>query len=41
MNQEQKWFYLDQQHQQHIVSSSKELLDLYNGKQVLYRFQEI
>ncbi|MCW8040081.1 GTPase [Acinetobacter entericus] len=32
MNQEQKWFYLDQQHQQHIVSSSKELLDLYNGQ---------
>ena len=32
MNQEQKWFYLDQQHQQHIVSSSKELLELYNGQ---------
>ena len=34
MNQEQKWFYLDNQNYQHIISSSKELLDLYN-KQII------
>ena len=34
MNQEQKWFYLDNQNYQHIASSSKELLDLYN-KQII------
>lgn len=34
MNQEQKWFYLDNQNYQHIVSSSKEILDLYN-KQII------